>query len=165
MDDILTDKDRLLYEGSIRKSGAAMFAELASGYINYNVFKTNALLAKNEANQIELNAKERANALREQYNAQIGNSISSMTSRGGKVSSGNLRDNLENSSIALGKDINQMQKNAESSARLKRLEASNSKRNAITSVVGSLDKAINYYSQNKKYRDTLQPYIDNKTKK
>lgn len=156
MDNLLDEKTKLLYEGSVAQSNASAFAQIANGLVNYSIFKSNKALANTEASQIELNAQERANALREQFNSAVGDILTSVASRGGKVSSGNTRSNIENSSIDLGKDIQKLSTNANTKANLKRMEASAYGRQANLSLLTGIIKAGGAVQKGNIYRNALK---------
>ena len=88
------------------------FSNLAGTLIDYSALKTDASNLYISAGQVELQAKQRANQLREQFIQSAGSYMMSAANRGVAVQSGSVQSNLERSAENLGKDINRMERNA-----------------------------------------------------
>lgn len=108
----------------------SMFGTMASGAVNYSALRTDAYSLGVQANEIELQATQRANQMREQFNTAVGNYMFSAARRGVAVTSGNVQSNIQGSAENLGKDIQTMQKNASLKAGLLRSQAKQLKADA-----------------------------------
>lgn len=117
------------------KSMASGFADIANGYINYTALRTESGFLKNQADAVELAAKEQANNLRSEFIEAVGNANYDAARRGVKVTSANLWDNLERSSIDVNSDIRKSEENATSQARMMRMRAKNMNKSARTALV------------------------------
>lgn len=142
------------YQMSAYMGGASAFSQLMSGYMNYNALKTEASGLKVQASNIELQAQQRANMLREQFVQSVGAYQMNAAQRGISVGSGSVRSNMENSSVALGKDISTIKKSSQLQANALRGQASIMKMRAksalgqgITNSLVSLAGAGYNYSQ------------------
>ena len=93
------------------------FSNLAGSLIDYSALRTDAANLYVSAGQVELQAKQRANQLREQFIQSAGAYMMGAANRGISVQSGSVQANLERSSENLGKDIQTMEKNAALQAR------------------------------------------------
>ena len=98
---------------------ASGFASMANAYVNYGTLRTAAgnykIQATDkflEAEQVELQAQEQANALRKEFISAIGNAQYNAAARGVKVSSANLQQNIENSAGEMYEDIRKAKKSA-----------------------------------------------------
>lgn len=120
------------------KSMTSGFADIANGYINYTALNTESGFLRNQADAVELAAKEEANLLREEFIGAVGNATYDAARRGVKVTSANLRDNIQRSSIDVNSDIRKQEENASSQARMMRLRAKNMKRTAKSSLVSGI---------------------------
>lgn len=108
--------------------GAAAFSEFANAKINYDLLKTSAHQAETQAQSIELQAQQRANMLREQFNNDVGNAVAGAAMRGVDVNSGSIAQNIEMSAGNLGSDISILKSNARSKASALRTQAKINKR-------------------------------------
>ena len=150
----LLDMASTQYKLSSLAGGASAFAQIAGGMMDYKALKTNARALKVQANSIELQAKQRANYLREQFIGAIGSYQFSAANRGVSVGSGSVQQNIESSAIGVGKDIQKAQKVAQMQASALRTQAKlakiQGKTAMVTGVIGgisSLAGAVgNYYT-------------------
>ena len=145
------------YKYSAYMHGASAFAQLASGYTNYSALNTDAYSLRVQANNIELQAQEKANMLREQFLQSLGAYQLNAVQRGVSLSSGSVRDNMESSAMGLGNDISKIKKNAMFEANALRAKASINKglaKSAMWSVLGgtmsSLGNAFMAYDMSSK---------------
>ena len=111
------------YTKSSMEYAASGFSKMAGGIINYNALKADAAQLKTEANSIELQAKERANMIRQQFIEAAGAYQLNAAQRGISIGSMSVRDNLEHSAGAMGEDIRKMEKSAELKANALRSQA------------------------------------------
>lgn len=102
---------------------ASSFADVVGSFVDYSTLTGNASDYYIQAGNVELQAKERANMLRQQYISAAGNYIQNAAMRGINVNSGSVRSNLESSAINMGKDIQTMNKNATMQAKALRSQA------------------------------------------
>jgi hypothetical protein len=142
------------YKLSSLAGGASAFAQMAGGMMDYSALKTNAAALKVQANNIELQAQQRANILREQFIGAIGSYQFSAANRGVSVGSGSVRQNIESSAIGLGKDIQKAQRVAQMQASALRTQAKlakiQGKTAMVTGILGgisSLAGAVGSYSK------------------
>ncbi len=146
----MDDYTKQLYQGVAWQYGASAFAEAMGSAINYSSLKADASSARIQAENIELQAQQRANMLREKYNNAVGNVYFSAASRGGKVSSGSVRANLEQSAKNLGEDIASQEKNAKSRADAERMRAKALGKQAnmqlVSGLVGSIGSSVKSYN-------------------
>lgn len=114
---------------------ASSFAQLANSYINYNALKVEAGGLNLQADAVELEAQEQANALRKQFIGAIGNATYNAAARGVKTSSANLQQNIERSAGEMDEDIRKSKKNASMKAATLRTQAKIAKRAAKAELV------------------------------
>ena len=142
----MDEETRYLYKKAAMQSSASAFAQLAGGYIDYGSLSIEANSLKTQAENVELEAKERANMLREKYNSAVGNMIFSASSRGGRSSSGSIVSNIEQSAKNLGQDISSEERNAKMKAdaiRLKsKLMKQQGKEKLVTGILGSMNSTL-----------------------
>ena len=138
----LLDMASTQYKLSALAGGASAFAQIAAGQMDYKALRTNAAALKVQANSIELQAQQRANYLREQFIGAIGSYQFSAANRGVSVGSGSVRQNIENSAIGMGKDIQKAQKVAQMQASALRTQAKVAKIQArtekVTGILGGI---------------------------
>lgn len=134
-------------------TGAGSFAQVAGSFLDYNVMKADAGNLYVQANQIELQAQERANMLREQFLSSVGTYQYGAAQRNISVGSGSVVGNIERSAGKLGEDITTMQKSAGLEARALRTQATNMRKAAkanqvsnILGAVGSLAGAVGSFA-------------------
>lgn len=149
----LLDMASSQYKMSAMAGGASAFAQLMGGFMDARALKTNAKALKVQANDIELQAKQRANYLREQFISSIGSYQFSAANRGVSVGSGSVRQNIEESAMSVGKDIQkakttaQMQANAlRTQAKVAKIQSRAAKMHGILSSMSSLAGAVASYS-------------------
>lgn len=109
--------DKLQLSKDLLNFGSGVTGAMNVG-INYNILQGNFENLMTGAEQIRIQALERANQLRESFNQAIGDYAYRATQRGFKVSSGSVQGNIEKSAINLGKDIATTEKNVESRAKM-----------------------------------------------
>lgn len=102
---------------------ASSFAQIAGSALNYSALKTDAYQLEVQAGDVELQAKQRANALREQFISAVGSYQWGAARRGISVQSGSVRSDVEQSAINLGKDIQMSAENASMQAQALRTQA------------------------------------------
>lgn len=123
-------------------TGAGSFAQMAGAALDYSLLKADAGNLYVQANQIELQAQQRANMLREQFLSSIGTYQYGAAQRNISVGSGSVVGNIERSAGKLGEDITTMQKSAGLEARALRSQATNmrktAKANAVSSMLGAV---------------------------
>ncbi len=88
------------------------YQQLDTPSINYSVLNMNADYLESQANDLDLKVTQEANLIRQQFIEAIGQVEYSAARRGVKVDEGNVRQNIEESSINLGKDIQTVRDNA-----------------------------------------------------
>lgn len=99
------------------------FSSLAGSLIDYGTLKTDASSLYVQAGEVQLQAKQRANQLREQFINATGSYMFGAAQRGIAVQSGSVQSNLKRSAENLGQDIATMDKNAELKASALRTQA------------------------------------------
>lgn len=126
----ITNDDINSYVG--RQTMASGFASIANSRVNYSALKTEAANLRIQAtdkfiqaDEVELQAQEQANALRKQFIGALGNAQYSAAARGVKVTSANLRQNMERSAGELDEDIRKSKKSAKMQANALRLRGMN----------------------------------------
>lgn len=143
--------------------GMGSIASIGSMAINYDMLKTENLFKENQAKQIEIQAQEQANMLRENFNVMLGQEAVQTARRGITQSSGSVRAGKELSAKNIGEDISSMKKTAKAKSDKIRAEASISKRSgkaqmfsSVASGIGSLNQDYKSYrladSTGKKYK-------------
>ena len=119
--------------------GVASFAGgFADSMIDYEALKINANFNKISADRIELQAEQRANALKEEFTSAVGNLSYSAARRGIASDSGSIQRNIEKSSENLGYNIKTMKDNAKGRADDIRFKTKMAKRRAKTGMISSL---------------------------
>lgn len=118
--------------------GAGSFAQAAGSLLDYSLMKADAGNLYVQANQIELQAQERANMLREQFLSSVGTYQYGAAQRNISVGSGSVVGNIERSSGKLGEDITMMNKNASMQANALRSQATNMRKTAKANAVSGL---------------------------
>lgn len=134
-------KQAALLEDSAYMYGASAFAQLASTKIDYDLLKINQMQRETQAQQIELQAKEQANLIRENFNQAIGNATVSAAQRGVKTTEGSIAKNIEDSSANLGKDVQKLDDNAKAKARMMRSQGKIDKRVGTAKAIGGVKKS------------------------
>lgn len=89
---------------------AGGYAQLVGAKLNWKALKTELHQFELNAQNIELQAQERANQLREQFISNVGNYQFGAAQRGISVGSGSVMQNIESSAMSLGSDIAKQQK-------------------------------------------------------
>lgn len=144
------------YKSSSMQYGAGAFAKLAGAYIDYQALSTERAQYGLQARAVKLGALEQANAMREQLVNSYGNYISNAAARGISVGSGSVQDNLINSSIEFGKDIQTLDNNARLQASAIRAKSKIGKYRALSRLAGGIAGSVsdfgNSYSTYQTYR-------------
>lgn len=117
--------------------------QIGEAVINYSMLRAESMFADVQADQIELQAKQQANLLRENFNQAIGNELLSATRRGVDVRSAGLRASTELSAKNLGEDISTLKSNAESEAGRLRAQSKINKRVAKAGLVSGILGGVN----------------------
>jgi hypothetical protein len=125
-------------------SGMTSASELFVGALNANILQGNFESLQSTADEIELQAEQRTNILREKYNASVGDYKYTAVARGFDPESGSARQNVERSSMALGEDIQMTGDTAKRQADAKRREADAQRRAVPAQLLGGLSKSLEY---------------------
>ena len=148
------------YKWSSYAGAAGAFAQMASGYMNYQALKTDAYALKVQANSIELQAQQRANQLREQFIGSVGAYQFGAAQRGVSVGSGSVRNNIESSAGSLGNDIARLKKSAglqanaiRAQAKIMKMQGKSSFIQSLASGVGSLASAYSNFAMGSQLSD------------
>lgn len=142
---------------------ASSFADVAGSFVDYSTLIGNAADYYIQAGNVELQAKERANMLRQQYISAAGNYIQNAAMRGINVNSGSVRSNLESSAINMGQDIQTMNKNAKmqakalrSQAKISDIAAKGSMLSGVFGGISSMSGSVASYYSNKEIISSLK---------
>jgi len=112
----LIDDRNLFNVKSKIEYGASALATLFQPDINYDKLVGNAKQAEQQADNIEAQAMEQADLMRQQLNEYLGDAVYTSARRGVKVNEGSAKDHVELSSKAMGEDESTMFKNADKKA-------------------------------------------------
>lgn len=138
------------YKISAYLGGASAFSQMMGSYMDYKTSKLDVASLNIQASNIELQAQQRANMLREQFVQALGTYQYGAAQRGVALSSGSVRDNMESSAMSLGNDISIAKKNAQIQARTLRGQASLLKMQAKhalgQSIVGGISSLAGAYA-------------------
>lgn len=131
----------------------SVFSNFVGSIIDYKALKTDANSFYIQAGEVQLQAKQRANQLRQQFIESTGAYMFGAAQRGIAVQSGSVQSNLRRSAENLGKDVDLMQRNADlqSGALITQGNIAKSKANAMkTAAYTGLvsDLASSYLSYN-----------------
>lgn len=142
-------------QGALTMAGG--FANLAGSIIDYSALKGELTNYKIQANQVELQAKQRANQLREQFLGAVGQYTYGASARGISVKSGSVRQNIESSAMSLGKDIQRQEENARMKATVLRGQAKVLKHRGKSQMYANISKsAIQMGMGYSDYKDASQ---------
>lgn len=130
--------NKLAYGSSL----ASSFSNMVGSYIDYQALRTDAKNFNIQAGNVELQAKQRANQLRQQFIDASGAYMFNAAQRGIAVQSGSVQANLQRSSEALGKDIQTMQQNASLQAGALRAQGKIAKAKARAGLVSGIAGGI-----------------------
>lgn len=103
--------------------GASALSRVFSPNIDYGVLKGQASQKKVQADQLQLNAIEIANDIRESFNESVGNFLFSASQRGVSVQGGGVQQTIERSAGKMGKDVAKLKKQTDLKAGALRSEA------------------------------------------
>lgn len=118
------------------------FASMAGSFLNYQALKTEAMQLGVQAINIELQAQQQANMLREQFISNVGAYQYSAAKRGISVGSGSVRSNIESSAMNLGEDIRQLSNNAKMKSSALRTQAKIIKGRAKTQLISGIASGV-----------------------
>jgi hypothetical protein len=121
---------------------ASSFAGIIGSMIDYDTLKRDSVNYEIQADEVELQAKQRANQLREQFNQAAGSYQVSAAQRGIDIKSGSVRSNLESSAINLGKDIQKESENAAMKAKGLRTQAKIARKQGKAQMYGQIASGI-----------------------
>ena len=146
---LLSTIDDDIYHYAGAQTMASGFASLANAYIDYNALRVQSGNLNIQADEVELQAQQQANALRKQFIGAIGNATYSAAARGVKVTSANLQQNIERSAGEMDEDIRKAKKSASMKAGSLRTQAKMAKVGAKTALVSGIlgsvsDMALGY---------------------
>lgn len=130
--------NKLAYGSSL----ASSFSNMVGSYIDYQALRTDAKNFNIQAGNVELQAKQRANQLRQQFIDASSTYMFNAAQRGIAVQSGSVQANLQRSSEALGKDIQTMQQNAGLQASALRTQGKIAKAKARAGLVSGIASGI-----------------------
>ena len=129
------------------------FSNLAGSFIDYGTLRTDAASLYVQAGEVQLQAKQRANQLRQQFINATGSYMFGAAQRGVAVQSGSVQSNLENSAINLGKDIDKMERNADmkalqlaTQANIAKKKANAMMRTGYANAIGGIAQSIGGYA-------------------
>lgn len=106
------------YQNASYSSGmASLFMQGMGAVLDYSALKQDLKNYNIQASNVQLQAMQRANQLRQSYLEAAGNYVYNAARRGIRADSGSVRSNLEASAQNLGKDIVSMQESANMQAR------------------------------------------------
>ena len=126
--------------------------------VDYDKLKLTSSFKKLQARQLEIESKQIANQLRQQFTERAGQYQAIASQRGVKVGEGSAGVNVEQSARALGKDVQTLESNAKYQAGTLRREAKDIKATArgvqklgglrrAQGLMGSLSKAHSSYTR------------------
>ena len=107
---------QLLQGASAGLYGVSAMANLLNAGINYKLLSTQNQRLGLQADNIELQAEQEINSMKEQFNQAIANYQYSAVKRGIKSISGSVQENIEMSSKNLAEDNYMMRQNAKHQA-------------------------------------------------
>jgi hypothetical protein len=120
---------------------AGSFADAVGSVIDYSALKGELSNYRIQANQVELQAKQRANQLREQFLGAVGQYTTNASRRGISIASGSVRQNIESSAMSLGKDIQKETENARMKANVLRGQAKVLKHKGKSQMYANISKS------------------------
>ena len=136
------DGDIYHYAGA--RTMASGFASMANAFVDYTALRINAgnfgVQAGDkfiQADQVEQYAQEQANALRKEFIGAIGNATYNAATRGVKVSSANLQQNIQRSAGEMDEDIRKSKKSAKMQAENLRMQGRNLQTQAKIAKMGA----------------------------
>lgn len=125
-----------------RLAGAAQgiqgLAQMASAYAGYTQGKIQADFLKLQAEQVGIQAEQKANMLREKLFGDISNAMAGYAARGVDVGSGSARTQAELSLKEGGQDLQQMKRNAEMESNILKAQAKIMKSGSRAGMVGGM---------------------------
>lgn len=129
-----------------RLSGAAQgiqgLAQMASAYAGYTQTGIQASWLKLQADQVGIQAEQKANILREQLFGTISNAMAGYAARGVDVGSGSAIRQAELSLKEGGQDLQQIKRNAELQTNVLRAQAKIMKSGARAGMIGGMLSGI-----------------------
>jgi len=106
------------------------YQEFTAPDIDYDILNLQADYRENQAANYELQVEQEANRIREQFVEAVGSFTYGAARRGVKVGEGNVQQNIEESSKALGRDVQTIRENAQFKAGQLRSDASRLRKGA-----------------------------------
>lgn len=127
---------------SYGSSLASSFSSMAGSFIDYQTLRTDARNFNVQAGNVELQAKQRANQLRQQFIDASSTYMFNAAQRGVAVQSGSVQANLRRSAESLGRDVQTMQQNAALEASSLKAQAKIAKAKARSQLVSGIAGGI-----------------------
>lgn len=124
------------------KSLAGDFSNIVGSFIDYNVLKRDLKNYYIQADNVQLQAQQQANQIRQQYLQAASNYAYTAARRGIDVNSASVRQNLEGSAEAMGMDIQRLQQNADVKASALRTQAKINKAYGKAAMVRNVTGSI-----------------------
>ena len=124
------------------KNLAGDFANIMGSFIDYSALKRDLRNTYLEADNIQLQAKQQANQIRQQYLQAAGNYQYTSARRGIDVNRASVRSNLEGSAEAMGKDIQRLEENAYVKSQALRTQAKIAKQYGKAEMVRNITGSI-----------------------
>lgn len=145
----LFDEAASLQEMAGYAQAGAAFSQFVGGFIDYSMLKTQNAFKEVQADTLILQAQQRANALRSQFNDIAGQVKYSAARRGVKVDEGSVAKNLEESAINVGQDVQTMKSNTKARANALRRQVEVNRRlgkaGLFSSILGSVGQGMQAY--------------------
>ena len=125
-----------------RLAGAAQgvqgLAQIASAYAGYTQGKISADFLRLQADQVGIQAEQKANMLREKLFGSISNAMAGYGARGVDVGSGSARTQAELTLKEGGQDLQQLKRNAEMEANILRAQAKVMSAGSRSAMIGGM---------------------------
>ena len=93
--------------------GFRAYAELTAPDVDYDILQLQAEHRELAADSLELQVEQEANRLREQFAENVGSAQYGAARRGVKIGEGDIQQNIEDSAMDVGKDIQTAKGNVE----------------------------------------------------
>lgn len=109
-------------------------AKVAKTSIDYSLLNTKAMFEETQANYVELKTSEEINMLMQKFNSAVGTAQYGAARRNVKLGEGSIAQDIEQSAMNLGEDIQLAKKNAKAKANALRTQSKINKRSALISL-------------------------------
>jgi len=120
------------------------YQDLVAPDIDYDILNIQAEAKELRAEYIKNQVEEEANMIRQEFNEAIGAAQHAAARRGVKVGEGNVAQNIEKSSKAMGEDVQTMRENAEFKAQQLGAQASRLRKGAVAARdISAFEKIAN----------------------